>query len=264
MNSYFKKYIFELIKKHATDHLLAYALFGITLSFCLMNSRFDIIVGMSTLFIFISVRTNKTEITQNPMLNYKSSEYLLLPLTDKELYILGGLNYYLSNFPIILVILSFIMPFVKIEFKTISTDWLNYSLVILIWIILMGANATFRINFKKIKIQHKLISVSRVISIWLIFLLLFGILFELTRYFKSSTDSFLLLILITMLYLVYIYFNIGNKYLNEHKVYSNKNFKWFDYFSILSTVAVIFVLMSGGNVKTRSPASAPKHKVHRN
>ncbi len=264
MNSYFKKYIFELIKKHALDHLLAFALFGVTLSFCLMNSRFDLIVGMSTLFIFISLRTNKIQITQNLMLNYKSTEYLLLPLTDKELYILGGLNYYLSSFPMILIILSLIMPFVKIEFKTISTDWFNYSLVILIWIILMGANANFRINFKKIKFQHKLISVSRFISIWFICLFLFIISFEIAHYFKSTTANILMFISMTILYLIYIFFNIGNKYLNEHKVYSNKNFKWFDLISILITVSVIFVLMSGGNVRTRSPASASIHKFHRN
>lgn len=261
MSSYFKEYIIKQFKRHSRDLFITLVLYSISMYFVSIRSEYATAIGTVLLFFLIFIKRFESKSLAQPQLNSRNIELLILPLTSKEMFYAQFIALAIAILPIYVVLMGITATIYFNETKISLLQFVGYESMAVFLLFLISTIASLRMNFVKLKRIHKLTSVTRFLNyiFVLVGVALVGV--AVNKFYKTNVLALIIYFLALIICVVYLSFNVEKKYLNEHKIYKNKNFKWFD---IPSAIIMLFVLGSvffSLTQPTRNPSSISKEHI---
>lgn len=263
MSSYFKEYTVKLFKRHSRDLYITLILYFITMYFVSIRSEYASTIGTICLFVLIFIKKFESKTSTQPHSNSRNIEFMLLPFTAKEMFYAQLIKLIMSLLPFYLVMMGIATTILFDATQFTLLQFVCYESMAALLFFLINALASLRMNFVKIKKIYKLTSMTRFLNyvFVLMVVVLAGVMIN--KFYKTNVLALLIYFLAMFVFTIYLSFNVEKSFLHEHKIYKNKNFKWFD---IPGAIIMLIVLISVFNSMTqpirnslRNPSSISKH-----
>jgi hypothetical protein len=269
MSPYLRAHLLRKLALHANELIIISFLFLMALYFHHSNSMLAGITQFLPFIYYLYLRFNRSQIVNvRVQQEYRPTETFLLPISKNEFLIFEFFNIIITLYTLFVAIGSLLFIESLFDVKSVGVFEASVVIIVAFFILEMIYHVNLNVRFKKSKFIHYIVKFTRGLNKIFLTVLILGMGSSFDQRFKTKYFIPLACFILILSSIYFLFRNSEKIYFNEHKIFNNKNFKWFDLIGLLPLFmfVVVFVHMLSLDEHKRKPSSlkAPEHQQTNN
>ncbi|MBC7427183.1 MAG: hypothetical protein H7336_01145 [Bacteriovorax sp.] len=269
MSPYLRDHLLRKLALHANELIIISFLFLLALYIHNSNSKLALLTQFLPFVYYLYLRLSRSQIINiRAQQEYRPTETFLLPISKNEVLVFEFFNIIIALYTIFVGFGSLLFIESLFEIKSIRIFQVSVVMFCAFIFLEMIYDVHLGVRFKKTKLTHYIVRIARGFSKFFLIILILGMGSSFDQKFKTNYFFPLACFILILSSIFFLFHNSEKVYFNEHKIFNNKNFKWFDLIGLLPLflfiVAFVHLLNTDEHKRKPSSLKAPDHQQSNN